>query len=59
MKVIDKLIMRNRMSSPLVLMAFLAAMAPGADAKHRAATPSQQPATVVAHVPRRLFRQTE
>jgi hypothetical protein len=55
MKVIDKLIMRNRMSSPLVLMAFLAAMAPGADAKHRAATPSQQPATVVAHVPLAAF----
>jgi hypothetical protein len=55
MKVIDRLIMRNRMSSPLVLMAFLAAMAPGADAKHRAATPSQQPATVVAHVPLAAF----
>ena len=28
-----------------------AAMAPAADAKHRAAAPSEQPATIVAHVP--------
>ncbi len=51
MKGIDKSIMENRMKSPLVLLALLAAMAPGADAKHRAATPPEQPATVVAHVP--------
>jgi|SRR5580700_2118887 hypothetical protein len=51
MKVIDKLITRNRMKSPLVLLAFLAGMVPGADAKHRAPTPSEQPAKIVAHVP--------
>jgi len=51
MKGIDKSIMENRMKPPLVLLALLAAMAPGADAKHRAATPPEQPATVVAHVP--------
>lgn len=51
MKRPDKLIMQNRTKSSLVVLAFLAAMAPGADAKHRAATPSEQPATVVAHVP--------
>ena len=48
---IEKLIMQNRMKSPLVALALLAAMAPAADARHRAATPSEQPATIVAHVP--------
>ena len=51
MKAIVKTVARNYRSAPLALVAFLASMAPGADAKHRAATPSEQPATVVAHVP--------
>ena len=51
MKGIEKLIMQSRMKSPLVAIALLAAMAPAADAKHRAAAPSEQPATIVAHVP--------
>lgn len=51
MKAIVKTVARNHRSAPLALVAFLAAIAPGAYAKHRAATPSEQPATVVAHVP--------
>jgi hypothetical protein len=51
MKAIVKTVARNHTSAPLALVAFLAAIAPGADAKHRSATPSDQPATVVAHVP--------
>ncbi len=41
MKGIDKPIMENRMKSPLVLLALLVAMAPGADAKHRAPKPAE------------------
>ena len=51
MKRIGKLIMQYRMKSPLVVLAFLAAMAPGADAKHRVPAPAEQPVTIVAHVP--------
>jgi hypothetical protein len=51
MKAIVKTVARNHRSAPLALVAFLAAIVPGADAKHRSATPSDQPATVVAHVP--------
>jgi len=51
MKAIVKTVARNNRSAPLALVAFLASMAPGADAKHRAASPSEQPATLVAHVP--------
>jgi hypothetical protein len=50
MKEIDKLVMKNRMKSPLVVLALLAAMAPAADARHRAPTPAEQPVTIVAHV---------
>src|ERR1700732_2362774 len=42
---------REHICSALVLFAFVAVTAPGADAKHRAATPAEQPETVVAHVP--------
>jgi hypothetical protein len=50
MKIIHKTIARERICSALVLLAFFAATAPGADAKHRAVKPSEQPATVVAHL---------
>src|ERR1700756_4076451 len=49
MQIIHKTIANERIRS-LVLLAFFAATAPGADAKHRAAKPSEQPATVVAHL---------
>jgi hypothetical protein len=49
MKIIHKTITTERICA-LVLLAFFAATAPGADAKHRAAKPSEQPATVVAHL---------
>jgi LVIVD repeat len=51
MKAIVKTVARNHRSAPLAFVAFAAALASGADAKHRAATPPEQPATVVAHVP--------
>ena len=50
MKIIHKTIARERICNALVLFAFFAATAPDADAKHRAAKPSEQPATVVAHL---------
>jgi hypothetical protein len=49
MKIIHKTIAKERICA-LVLLAFFAATAPGADAKQRAAKPSEQPATVVAHL---------
>jgi hypothetical protein len=51
MKANVKTATRNHRSAPLALVAFFAAVAPGADAKHRPATPAEQPATIVAHVP--------
>lgn len=50
MKVNVNTVIRNHRSAPLALVAFVAAMAPGAHAKHQPATPVEQPATVVAHV---------
>ena len=50
MKVICKTISTERICSALALLAFFAATTPGADAKHRAAKASEQPATVVAHL---------
>jgi hypothetical protein len=49
MQIIHKTIAKERIRA-LVLLAFFAATAPGADAKHRPAKPSEQPATVVAHL---------
>jgi len=49
MKIIHKAIAKERICA-LVLLAFFAATMPSADAKHRAAKPSEQPATVVAHL---------
>jgi hypothetical protein len=51
MNIIRQAVAREHICNALVLFAFVAATAPGADAKHRAATPSEQPAKVVAHVP--------
>src|ERR1700752_1649212 len=51
MKAIDKTVTRNHGSAPLALVAFLAVMAPGADAKHRVPTSAEQPVTIVSHVP--------
>ena len=51
MKAINKTVTRNHTSAPLALVAFLAVMAPGADAKHRVPTSAEQPVTIVAHVP--------
>ncbi len=50
MKVIHKAIARQHICNALVLLAFFAATAPGANAKHRAAKLSEQPTTVVAHL---------
>jgi LVIVD repeat len=51
MKVIHKVIARQHICNALALLAFFATAAPGADARHRASKPSEQPATVVAHMP--------
>ena len=51
MNIIHQAVAREHICNALVLFAFVAVSAPGADAKHRAATPAEQPATVVAHVP--------
>ncbi len=51
MNIIQQAVAREHICNALVLFAFVAVTAPGADAKHRSATPSDQPATVVAHVP--------
>ncbi len=51
MNIIHEAVAREHICNALVLFAFVAVAAPGADAKHRAATPAEQSATVVAHVP--------
>src|SRR6202021_3312423 len=48
---VHQAVAKKHIWSGLVLFAFVVVTAPGADAKHRAATPTEQPATVVAHVP--------
>jgi hypothetical protein len=50
MKVIHKAIAKEHVCNALVLLAFFAATAPGAAAKHRAVKPSEQPASVVARL---------
>jgi hypothetical protein len=50
MKVIHKAIAREHICNALVLLAFFAATAPGASAKHQTVKTSEQPATVVAHL---------
>jgi hypothetical protein len=51
MNIIHQAVAREHICNALVLFAFVAVTAPGADARHRAATPAEQPAAVVAHVP--------
>jgi hypothetical protein len=50
MKVNHKAIARKNIFTALVLVGFIATTVPGARANHRAAKPSEQPATVVAHI---------
>ncbi len=50
MKVIHKAFAREHICNALVLLAFFAATAPGAKAKPGAVKPSEQPATLVAHL---------
>ena len=50
MKVADKSIVRNKLTAVAVLLAGLAAISPNAGAKHRAAPPMQEPASVIAHL---------
>lgn len=50
MRVIHKTITKQHISNALVLLAFVAVAAPGADSQPRPVKPSGQPATVVAHI---------
>jgi hypothetical protein len=50
MKPINKAIARKHAGATLALVAFLAATAVRADAKHRAVNPALQPASLIAHV---------
>lgn len=51
MNIIHEAVAREHICNALVLFAFVAVTAPGADAKHRAPKPAEQPAAIVAHVP--------
>jgi LVIVD repeat len=51
MSIIHKAAAKEYICNALVLFAFVAVTAPGADAKHRTPKPAEQPATIVAHVP--------
>jgi hypothetical protein len=51
MNIIHKAVAREHICNALVLFTFVAATAPGADAKHRAVNTSELPAAVVAHRP--------
>ena len=50
MNIIHKAVAREHICNALALLAFFVVTTPGADAKHRAVKPSEQPATVVAHL---------
>jgi hypothetical protein len=50
MKAIHTAIARQNICTALVLVGFFATTVPGANAKHTAAKPTEQPATVVAHI---------
>ena len=50
MKVANKSIVRNKLTAVAALLAGLAAISPNAGAKHRAAPPTQEPASVIAHL---------
>lgn len=51
MKVITKSIVKNHATAVAALLAGLAAISPGASAKHRAVKPAPEPASVIAHLP--------
>src|ERR1700732_2835450 len=51
MKVITKSIVKNHATAVAALLAVLAAISPGASAKHRAVKPAPEPASVIAHLP--------
>ncbi|MGB8541504.1 MAG: hypothetical protein WCD49_07690 [Candidatus Acidiferrales bacterium] len=51
MKVANKSIIRNKLTTVAALLAGLVAISPNAGAKHRAATPAPEPASVVGHLP--------
>ena len=51
MNMIHKTVAREHVCNALALLAFFAAMTPGADGKHRAVKPSEPPATVAAYMP--------
>jgi hypothetical protein len=59
MNIIHKAVAREHICNALVLFAFVTATASGADAKQRAVNTSEQPATVVAHVPLAAFPTTQ
>jgi hypothetical protein len=51
MKVATKSIVRNKLTAVAALLAGLAGISPNAGANHRAAPPTQEPASVIAHLP--------
>jgi hypothetical protein len=50
MKIANKSIVRNKLTAVAALLAGLAAISPNAGAKHRAAPPIPEPASVIAHL---------
>jgi hypothetical protein len=51
MKVVNKSIGQKHASAAAAVLAIFVAISPGASAKHRAAKPVLEPATVIAHLP--------
>jgi hypothetical protein len=51
MKVVNKSIGQKHASATAAVLAIFVAISPGASAKHRAAKPALEPATVIAHLP--------
>jgi hypothetical protein len=50
MKVVSKSTVQKQAAGVAALLAFFVVISPGASAKHRAAKPAQQPASVIAHL---------
>jgi hypothetical protein len=50
MKVVSKSIVQKQATGVAALLAFFVVISPGASAKHRAANPALQPASVIAHL---------
>jgi hypothetical protein len=51
MKVVSKSIVQKQAAAVAALLTFFAVISPGASAKHRAAKPALEPASVIAHLP--------